>query len=83
MYTIARSLMEATCHYVPCEQHRYMASFNGYPLYQNPAVFKIIRAMYEDNKFIVDINEDTWTAWYPLEKKIDLESVNQRLVKLG
>lgn len=52
LFTAARVLLEETCHYVPLESSgrgdviRKMAPFNGLPLYQNPAVNRVLRRCY-------------------------------------
>ena len=70
MYTIARALLTQTCHFVPTESQDFLASFNGYPLFANPAINHIIRNLYEDDEVVIDISEDTWTVFYPLKKRI-------------
>lgn len=70
MFTIARALLTQTCHYVPTESLEFMSVFNGYPLFANPAVNMIIRNLYEDDGVVIDIAGDTWTVFYPLNKRI-------------
>ncbi len=83
MFTIARALLGQTCHYVPTEQIDYVSSFNGYPLFANPAINLIIRSLYEDDRVVIDIDGDTWTVFYPLEHRIfNLESLNTKLSEL-
>lgn len=80
MFTIARALLTQTCHFVPTESLEFMAAFNGYPLFANPAINAIIQSLYEDDGVVIDISGDTWTVFYPLKNRIqNLEALNNRL----
>jgi hypothetical protein len=70
MYTIARALLNQTCHFVPTESLEFMSSFNGYPLFANPTINMVIRNLYENDGVVIDIAGDTWTVFYPLKKRI-------------
>lgn len=67
MYTIARVLLKETAQYVPSEALAFMSPYSERDnLYQNPLVLKISRALYESDKVIIDIRDDTWWVLYPL-----------------
>ena len=83
MFTIAKALLTQTCHFVPTEDHDFVSSFNGYPLFANPAINRIIRNLYEDDRIVIDIAGDTWTVFYPLNKRIEnMDALNKRLRQL-
>ena len=79
MFTIARLILSETCQYLPMEQPRYMSPFNGYSLYGNPLVDRIIKTLNEDDRVVIDIKGDTWTVFYPVTQEIDIARVNIRL----
>jgi hypothetical protein len=42
-------------------------------------VNRVIKTLYEDDRAIVDIEGDAWQVWYPLERVMEVESVNRRM----
>ncbi|TNV85281.1 hypothetical protein FGO68_gene2777 [Halteria grandinella] len=80
MYTIARVILQLTAQYLPKENLEYMSPYSVRDnLYQNPLILKVIRALYEDDRVIIQISGDTWYVIYPLTIELPLDQVNLRL----
>ena len=84
MFTLARVLLQQTHQYLPSENLDYMCPLpSGSPLSQNPLVHRIFEAVYDDDRTVLVIQNDTWHVWYPLDAPINLEKVNRRLKRQG
>ena len=78
-YTLARELLVQTRYYIPWENPLYIQNNNEAPLFYNPATNYILAKLLNNDRVVIKIETDTWKVWYPLDKKVDMEVVNEKL----
>lgn len=79
MFTIARALMTNTRYYLPWEGAAHIQNNDEAPLFYNPAMTCTLSHLLKDDRVVINIQEDTWRVWYPLDNLVDVEEVNQVL----
>ena len=64
---------------MPWESVDHIHENDEAPLFYNPATTFMISKILNDDKVVIKIIDDTWYVWYPLERLINLEEVNDVL----
>eukprot|EP00347_Sterkiella_histriomuscorum_P018887 403343795 len=79
LFTIARELMLKTRYYLPWEGASHIQNNDEAPLFYNPAMTYTLSHLLKDDRVVINIQDDTWRVWYPLDNLVDIEEVNNAL----
>jgi len=76
MFTIVRELLIKTRYYLPWEGASHIQNNDEVPLFYNPAMTYTLSHLLKDDRCVINIKDDTWRVWYPLDNMVDIEEVN-------
>lgn len=79
LFTIVRELLVKTRYYLPWEGAAHIQNNDEVPLFYNPAMTYTLSHILKDERCVINIKEDTWRVFYPLDNIVDLEDVNEVL----